>query len=547
VSDEPHSAPGSPKPRKPLWFHLTVWIVSIALVLAAAALTIFAIYLHRAEPILRQRVIETLETRYDSRVELSGFSVSALHGFEVTGSGLKVFPNSLDMQKPLFAVNSFRFRTTWRDLFRTPMHIGLVRISGLAINLPPKSQRHIIPKLKGSKPGKIEILVDRLDIDRASLVLGTSKPGKVPLDFEISDLKMTSVGAGQPMSFHAILVNPKPVGDINSSGTFGPFNAHSPGDTPVSGVYSFKNADLSTLKGIGGILSSTGNYQGTLNNIVVDGETDTPNFSLTVAGQPVPLHTNFHAIVDGTNGDTHLEPVDAMLQNSHIVARGDVITVPGQGHQITLDVTVQPARIEDVLKLAVNTQPPVMSGNLVLHTQLDLQPGNASVTDRMRLKGAFTITGVHFNNSDIQSKVDELSLRGQGHPGQIKKDAEQNIRPNIASDMSGNFTLANSNLTLTGLHYVVPGAEVALHGFYNLDGGQLDFAGTARLNATVSQMVTGWKSWLLKPVDPLFSKHGAGTEVPIQITGTRSHPEFQLDLFHKSSQNSVHNGGNITP
>jgi hypothetical protein len=524
-----------------------MWIVAIALVLLAAALVVFTIYLHRAEPILRQRVIETLETRYDSRVELAGFNVSALHGFEVTGTGLKVFPNSLDMQKPLFAVNSFRFRTTWRDLFRTPMHIGLVRISGLAINLPPKSQRHNIPKLKGSKPGKIEILVDRLNIDRASLILGTNKPGKVPLDFEISDLQMTSVGAGQPMRFHAILVNPKPIGDINSSGTFGPFVADSPGDTPVSGVYSFKNADLSTLKGIGGTLSSTGKYEGTLNNIVVDGETDTPNFSLNVAGQPVPLHTNFHAIVDGTNGDTHLEPVDAMLQNSHIVARGDVITVPNQGHQITLDVTVQPARIEDVLNLAVKSQPPVMTGNLVLHTKLNLPPGDASVTDKLGLKGSFRITDVHFGNPDIQSKVDQLSLRSQGHPGQIKQDADKNIKPNIASDMRGNFTLANSRLTLTGLRYVVPGAEVAIHGVYDLNGGQLDFTGTARLDATVSQMVTGWKSWLLKPVDPFFSKHGAGTEVPISITGTRSNPKFQLDLFHKAKQNVKPDDGNSAP
>jgi len=524
-----------------------MWIVSIALVFVAAAATVFAVYLHRAEPILRQRVIETLETRYDSRVELAGFNVSALHGFEVTGTGLKIFPNSLDIQKPLFAANSFRFRTTWPDFFRTPMHIGLMRISGLAINLPPKSQRHKIPKLKGSKPGKIEILVDRLNIDRASLVLGTDKPGRVPLDFEISNLQMTSVGAGQPMRFHAVLINPKPIGDINSTGTFGPFNAHSPGDTPVSGVYSFRNADLSTLRGIGGILSSTGNYQGTLNNIVVDGETDTPNFSLNVAGQPVPLHTTFHAIVDGTNGDTHLEPVDAMLQNSHIVARGDVITVPNQGHQIILDVSVQPARIEDLLKLAIMTQPPIMSGNLVLHTRLDLPPGDQSVTGRMRLNGNFTITGVHFSNPGIQSKVDELSLRSQGMAQEAKQDIKNNIKPNITSDMTGSFTLADNKLTVTGLHYTVPGANIAMNGIYSLDGNQFDFHGTARLDATVSQMVTGWKSWLLKPMDPFFSKDGAGTEVPIQITGTRSDPHFGLDFFRKNSKGAKSGNQNSIP
>jgi len=533
-----------------LWVRITLWVVSIALLLAAAALTVFSIYLHRAEPILRERVIETLATRYDSRVELDGFKVSALQGFEVTGTGLKLYPNTLDMQQPLFSVDRFSFRTTWSDLFRTPMHIGLVRVSGLGIHLPPKDQRHNIPKLNphSLQQGKIQILVDRLDVDRASLILGTDKPGKVPLDFEISDLRMTSVGAGRPMRFHATLVNPKPIGDIDSSGSFGPFDAHSPGDTPVSGTYSFSNADLGTLKGIGGILSSTGKYQGTLNNIVVDGETDTPNFSLTIADHPVPLHTTFHAIVDGTNGDTHLEPVDAMLLRSHIVANGDVVTVPGQGHHITLDVTVEPARIEDMLALGVKTQPPIMTGGLVLHTTLDLPPGDESVTDKLRLKGNFDITDAHFSNPKVQEKVDELSLRSQGHAKEAEQNAEQGVSVNTASYMKGNFTLDNSKITITGLQYTVPGANINMNGIYSLDGEVFDFHGTAQLNAKVSQMVTGWKSLLLKPVDPFFSKNGAGTEVPIQITGTRSDPHFGLDFGHKGNdKKDKQPDGNVIP
>jgi len=46
-------------------------------------------------------------------------------------------------------------------------------------------------------------------------------------------------------------------------------------------------------------------------------------------------------------------------------------------------------------------------------------------------------------------------------------------------------------------------------------------------------MVTGWKSILLKPVDPFFKKDGAGTEVPIKLTGTKSEPHIGLDFGHK--------------
>ena len=70
-------------------------------------------------------------------------------------------------------------------------------------------------------------------------------------------------------------------------------------------------------------------------------------------------------------------------------------------------------------------------------------------------------------------------------------------------------------------------------GVYTLDGQTFDFHGKAKLDAKLSQMTTGWKSILLKPVDPFFRKDGAGTEVPIRITGTQSEPHFGLDFGRK--------------
>ena len=52
-------------------------------------------------------------------------------------------------------------------------------------------------------------------------------------------------------------------------------------------------------------------------------------------------------------------------------------------------------------------------------------------------------------------------------------------------------------------------------------------------------MTTGWKSILLKPVDPFFSKDGAGTEVPVRITGTESEPHFGLDFGHKQDRENT--------
>ena len=358
------------------------------------------------------------------------------------------------------------------------------------------------------------------------------------MDFEISHLTLESIGQNQPMKFHAILTNPKPVGDIDSTGYFGPFVTHSPGDSPVRGDYSFSHADLNTIKGIGGMLSSTGNYDGTLNHIVVDGETDTPNFSVDSGNHPMPLHTKFHAIVDGTNGDTYLQPVDAQLLHSHILAVGDVVRAPQGGHNITLDVTVDPARIEDMLVLGVKTVPPVMNGALKLKTKFLLPPGNVSVPQKLHLKGNFQVTNATFSNDKVQAKVDELSLRSQNRAKEAK-DIDKENPDSIESQMKGQFELGSSKLTFSSLQYNVPGADINLNGVYSLDGDQFDFSGKARLNAKVSQFTTGFKSLLLKPVDPFFSKNGAGTEVPIKITGTRSEPKFGLDFHHKDERRTV--------
>jgi hypothetical protein len=84
-------------------------------------------------------------------------------------------------------------------------------------------------------------------------------------------------------------------------------------------------------------------------------------------------------------------------------------------------------------------------------------------------------------------------------------------------------------MVLPEIHYDVPGAAIQLQGHYELEGF-MHFDGTARMQATVSQMVGGWKGFLLKPADRFFKKEGAGTLVPIQIRGFHDAPEFSVDF-----------------
>src|SRR5581483_3998334 len=144
------------------------------------------------------------------------------------------------------------------------------------------------------------------------------------------------------------------------------------------------------------------------------------------------------------------------------------------------------------------------------------------VVDRLQLDGDFGIRGVKFTSADVQQKIADLSHRAQGDP--------KNEDPNVAAQFEGRFRLFDGRLTLPALRFELPGADVRMAGAYTLRSGDLDFTGTARMDSTISGMTTGIKRILLKPVDPLFRRNGAGAVLPIRISGTRGQPSFKLDI-----------------
>jgi hypothetical protein len=494
-------------------------------------------------------VIASLQQRFHSPVELDALHISLLRGLQVTGSGLRIRylagPDEPDVRPqgapPMLSVKSFEFRSGIRQLFEPTMRVVTVYVQGMQLNIPPKQQRGPVapdnPKRRGQP--RLGVVIDKIVCSDMTLTIETNTPGKQPLVFDIQNVTLRDVGDKKPFLFEASLVNPKPVGNIHSTGQFGPWQDDNPRDTPLDGNYSFAHADLGTIKGISGTLSSTGKFGGTLGEIGVTGTTDTPDFALDLSEHPVDLHTEFNATVDGTTGNTRMNSVHATLLHTVLEVNGMVIraaTAPDSteagealsisGHLIDLSVATSQARVEDILRLGIKTSPPLMQGALTLHAHLTIPPGHASVTQKMRVQGTFTIHGVTFTNPQWQQTVDKLSERASGNPEQ----ANATDAARVSSAMSGSFLLANALLDIPKLNYQVPGAQVDLAGKYGLDGQTFDFDGTVRTQATASQMLTGWKSILAMPLDRFLKKNGAGLEVPIKISGTRSAPKFGLDL-----------------
>jgi hypothetical protein len=326
------------------------------------------------------------------------------------------------------------------------------------------------------------------------------------------------------MPFEAQLTNPLPRGLIDATGRFGPWSRGEPSATPVEGKYVFKDADLSTIKGIGGILTSTGEFRGPLGRIDVKGETQTPDFRLEVAGNPMPLSTTFEAVVDGTDGDTYLNKINAVLGKSPIEASGVVAGTPGvKGRTIQIKAKVAGGRIEDFLKLSVKGGDPLLTGQVALQTELTIPPGHVDVVEKMRLKGSFDLSSAQFTNPTVRSKLGEMSARASGNPGEVPS--------NVVTDLEGRFTQGGGVLSLMALKFQIPGATVQLDGTYGLRTEALEFDGTLRMQATISQAAGGGvKSVFLRMVDPFFKKKGAGAVLPIRVRGTREDPKIGLDV-----------------
>ena len=145
------------------------------------------------------------------------------------------------------------------------------------------------------------------------------------------------------------------------------------------------------------------------------GHTDTPDFSVDIAAHPVHLKTQFHAVVDGTNGNTFLEQVEARLSETVILAKGAVERAEDvKGRKVTLDVVIDDGRIEDVLKLAVKGDKPVMTGRMQLKTKFLLPAGDRDVIERLELDGTFKLGQAQFTNLNVQERIDMLSRRGRG-------------------------------------------------------------------------------------------------------------------------------------
>jgi hypothetical protein len=514
----------------------TFWLGGIALfvllVVAGSYIAASAIA-KRFEPALRAQAIQYLQERFHSQVEMGALhiyrpnmgvvQILLRHGrgaiVAVEGQDVSMRFGGDRSRPPLFAIKKLFFTVDLEVLIAPKKSVNFVSIDGMEIHIPPKDERANWP---GEEKSRAEVSFQNVQIRNAVLVLLPKDASRPPLRFQIARAHLRSIGSDSAARYDADLGIPKPPGIVKSNGSFGPWNADTPGDTPLQGSYTFDNANLGIFNGIAGTLASKGTFDGALDSLNVRGQAYVPNFQLKMAGNPLPLSTTFEAQVDGTNGNTVLQPVRATLGHTNFTTAGAVIkNEEFSKRSINLQVTMPTGNMRDLLTLAMKG-PPFLEGFINMKSTIDLPPLDAKVKEKLVLDGTFDVHDAKFLKSTIQNQIDQLSRRGQGQPKNEEIDQ-------VISRMEGAYHLENQVMTFRSLAFEVPGAAVSISGNYDLVRDTVDFHGALKLDAKISQTMTGWKRWLLKPADPFFAKNGAGTFLKIKIEGDSRHPKFGLD------------------
>jgi hypothetical protein len=185
-----------------------------------------------------------------------------------------------DMQiAPLATLDRMTVVGTWTNLIFHPHELYEIRLGRLHVRIPPPGT-----KARGLDFNEGVVASSQQTIQIETIVAdGTTLDflgdnGTPPLRLQFPLLQVHNVHQGQSLSFFARALIPEPQGTVLASGSVGPFRTNDYAATPLSGIYSLQNADLSQIHGISGHASASGRYTGTFSGIETFGQVGIPDF-----------------------------------------------------------------------------------------------------------------------------------------------------------------------------------------------------------------------------------------------------------------------------
>ena len=498
----------------------------ILLFLALAGIALVTLALRW--PFTEQSIVDALEERSARSVEITGFRQTYFPPGCIA-EGIRFLHREHKDKPPLITIRKLVIRGSYLGLFRSPTKIDEARAIGLHITIPPRrydGQRPEVIPLTVRQSGK-SVLISQITADQALLEFRGADPGDQTFVVQIHQLALSHVGDKDQFTYRTALSISKPPGEIHATGTFGPWNENDPARTAVSGSYTYTNANLGVFDKLAGTLCSKGSFQGTLAHLRTDGEAHVLNLRIDDARHRVPLRTTFHAVVNGTNGDTYLQSIYAHAWKTNSIFVGSISGNPdSKGKTAVFDFSVRDGRIEDLFRMFVRAIHPPVSGSVNLRCRVRVPEGPGPFLRRLEIRGDFGISGEEFRNPETQSSIDRLGKSAQGETKtELDDDPDR-----VLSNLVGHVVVRDGVATFTNISFGIPGASAELHGTFGLISKTVELHGKLRTTGSPADATSGFKSFLLRVLTPFLKKKPAVTVLPFQITGTYDHISVGLDF-----------------
>jgi hypothetical protein len=546
MSDVPPNLPATKNPNgknlptgKNQKSHRAAGVRRVAGILGWAALVLigaYALLLAVFWPFTQRKIAQRLSQETSSDVRFGEFRTTyfppgcVIRDLEVRPAGQPNSPPVVTIQRLTLISN---YREIWHHRVET-MRLEDVRVDVQRSRAAAKAPGDGTSSDEGSKGGSTSsstgsskgssTSIAELIIERA--VVEYPRRDKPALVFAIHRLTLNHVVPDEPISFHVDMDNALPPGHIQGDGQFDPWKVQRISDTPVSGSYTFSDARLDSLPGIGGTLSSQGSFAGPASALRVQGATDTPDFRVKSAGHPVNIKTDFQAVVNCSNGDLTLQAVQAQFRGTSAIIRGDIKRPKGARRVASLQVDGAEGRIEDFLWLLTAQKAPAMMGPIAVHVHVVIPGGKRQFIQRIRVQGEFRMDGATFTQPETQAKVNTLSLRAVGQ--KVPKAAAD--IPDPPASLQGQVDLLDGVAHFPHVSFFVPGALANMQGAYNFNDERVNFQGELTVDEKFSKTAHSLPVHMMTSAgEKLFAKGtGAGEILPVKLTGTYDHPSFGI-------------------
>jgi hypothetical protein len=508
------------------------WLLGLGLlfvVVAAACLP----YIDAHWPYRYRNVEPLLETVFASKIKIDHYHRIYFPNPGFVANGLTLRRNSASDLPPVGSAGKLVVQGRWIDLLLLRRRVRLVDVDGLHIVIPAvgsrANQEEFRPGSSADFAGPTTV-VERLYIHDA--MLDIMRTNGECYSFPIRRLAILNLRQGQPVSYTVDMRNPKPVGRIQATGSFGPLRPDNLGATPVSGKFTFAPVNLGDIHGISGSLSAEGSFHGALTAIEADAASDIPDFAVG-SGKPTHVAASAHGTVNGLNGNVILHAVDAHTGATTVHVEGNIAGGP---KATNLDLSVMNGRAEDILRPFLRDEFPV-TGAVSLRSHAYLAPSRKGLKflQRLAVDGSFDIPAERLSNETTEKKLSAFSgkTRGLKPAEDVSTPGGRNAAADVLSSLAGRAKIRNGVVSTERLSFEMPGAGVDLSGTFNLHDRTVHMLGDLRMQADISHVTTGFKSVLLKPLIPFFKKDHAGAVIPIAVTGGPGQYKVSQNLLHQ--------------